>query len=111
MSEQIKMIEAQDIKEIMGMALANVYKLMKRPDFPAIRISARRYVVPEEAFRKWLNDQIEMKKEGNICINCGGLFKAKNPGVAKYCPDCGRIIKDQQNRDRVRKYREKKRKT
>ena len=65
MSEQkMKMLEAQDIKEILGIALANAYKLMKRPDFPAIKLSARRYVVPEEAFKKWLNDQAEAKKAG-----------------------------------------------
>ena len=65
MSEQsMKMLEAQDIKEILGIALGSVYKLMKQPDFPAIRISARRYVVPEEAFRKWLEDQAAKKAEG-----------------------------------------------
>lgn len=65
MSEQkMKMLEAQDIKEILGIALANAYKLMKRPDFPAIKVSARRYVVPEDAFRKWLDDQAAKKAEG-----------------------------------------------
>lgn len=66
MSEQnkVKMLEAQDIKEILGIALGSVYKLMKQPDFPAIRISARRYVVPEDAFRKWLDDQTAKKAEG-----------------------------------------------
>lgn len=66
MSEQnkVKMLEAQDIKEILGIALGSVYKLMNRPDFPAIRISARRFVVPEDAFRKWLDDQTAKKAEG-----------------------------------------------
>ncbi len=66
MSEKndVKMLEAQDIKEILHIALANAYKLMKRPDFPAIKVSARRYVVPEDSFRKWLDDQVEAKKAG-----------------------------------------------
>ena len=72
MSEQNKatvlkaltMLEARDISNILGIALANAYKLMKRPDFPAIRVSARRYVVPEDAFRKWLEDQTEATKAG-----------------------------------------------
>ena len=65
MSEKaVKMLEAQDLKEIMGIALGSVYKLMKRPDFPAIQVSARRYIVPEDAFRKWLDDQAEAKKAG-----------------------------------------------
>lgn len=66
MSEQNKVtvLEARDISNIMGIALANAYKLMKRPDFPAIKVSARRYIVPEAAFRKWLDDQVEAKKAG-----------------------------------------------
>ena len=66
MSEQNKVtvLEARDISNIMHVALANAYKLMKRPDFPAIRVSARRWVVPEDAFRKWLADQAEAKKAG-----------------------------------------------
>ena len=66
MSEQnkVRMLEAQDIKEILGIALGSVYKLMKQPDFPAIKVSARRYVVSEEAFRRWLEDQAEAKKAG-----------------------------------------------
>ena len=72
MSEQNKgtvlktltMLEARDISNILGIALGNAYKLMKRPDFPAIRVSARRYVVPEDAFRKWLDDQTAKKAEG-----------------------------------------------
>lgn len=64
MNEQNKVttLSAYDISNIMGIALANAYKLMKRPDFPAIKVSARRYIVPETAFRKWLDDQVEAKK-------------------------------------------------
>ena len=54
---KISILDARDISNVLGIALANAYKLMKRPDFPAIQVSARRYIVPEEAFRKWLDDQ------------------------------------------------------
>ena len=66
MNEQNKVttLSAYDISNIMGIALANAYKLMKRPDFPAIKVSARRYIVPEAAFRKWLDEQVEAKKAG-----------------------------------------------
>lgn len=65
MSEpKVKMLEAQDIKEILDIALASVYKLMKRPDFPAIKVSARRYIVPEDAFKRWLDDQVAKKAAG-----------------------------------------------
>ena len=63
-TEKIEFINAKDIQEMLVIALGSVYKLMKRPDFPAIKVSARRYVVPEAAFRKWLDDQVEAKKAG-----------------------------------------------
>ena len=103
---RMKMLEARDICVILNMALANAYKLMKRPDFPAIQISARRYVVPEKAFWNWLDEQIEKKKIGNICVNCGQTFKSENRNT-KYCPECGEKIRAQQNRDRVKRFREK----
>jgi predicted DNA-binding transcriptional regulator AlpA len=108
----MKMLEAKDIKEILGMALANVYKLMKQPDFPAIRISERRYIVPEEKFYKWIDEQIEEKRnrKGSVCTVCGKQIETPYPNK-KYCADCGKLIRAQQNRDRVRKYREKKRET
>lgn len=63
-NENMKVLEARDLCSILGIALANAYKLMKRPDFPAIKVSARRYIVPEAAFRKWMDDQVEAKKAG-----------------------------------------------
>lgn len=58
----IRVLEARDISNILGIALRNAYMLMKRPDFPAIQVSARRYVVPESAFVEWLNWQANAKK-------------------------------------------------
>ena len=43
----------------------------------------------------------------NTCEQCQREFIAENPGSAKYCPECGKQIRAQQNRDRVRKHREK----
>lgn len=56
--------KAEDLKEMLGIALRSVYKLMQRPDFPAIKVSARRYVVPKDAFEKWINEQCHQKMEG-----------------------------------------------
>lgn len=65
MSEQnMKMLKGTDISKILGIALANAYKLMKRPDFPAIKVSARRYIVPEDAFKRWLDEQAAKKAAG-----------------------------------------------
>ena len=46
-------------------------------------------------------------KSINFCEKCGIEFIAENPSSTKYCPDCGKEIRAQQNRDRVRRYREK----
>ena len=43
----------------------------------------------------------------NICVQCGKEFTSNNPSSTKYCPECGKVIRAQQNRDRVRRYREK----
>ena len=46
-------------------------------------------------------------KPVNTCEQCGVEFSANNPSSTKYCPECGKQIRAQQNRDRVRRYREK----
>lgn len=104
----MKMLEARDICVMLNIALANAYKLMKQPDFPAIRVSERRYVVPEEHFYKWIDAQIEEKKngKGSVCTVCGKQIETPYPNK-KYCTDCGKQIRAQQNRDRVRRHREK----
>lgn len=43
----------------------------------------------------------------NTCMQCGAEFRSNNPSSTKYCPECGKKIRAQQNRDRVRKYRER----
>lgn len=65
MSEQnMKILKGKDISKILDIALANAYKLMKRPDFPAIKVSARRYIVTEDAFKRWLDEQAAKKAAG-----------------------------------------------
>ncbi len=43
----------------------------------------------------------------NTCMQCGVEFRSNNPSSTKYCPECGKQIRAQQNRDRVRRYRER----
>lgn len=59
-----RVLNARDICSIMGMSLNNVYALMRSADFPAIKVSPRRYVVPEDAFNRWLDEQVQAKKTG-----------------------------------------------
>lgn len=55
---------AKDIASKLGIALGNAYDLMRRVDFPSIRITPRRLIVTEEAFKHWLEEQAQAKKVG-----------------------------------------------
>ena len=49
-------LRAEDIQTILGISRAGAYQLMHREDFPTIFIG-KRMVVPEDKFRKWLDEQ------------------------------------------------------
>jgi len=57
-------LNARDICSILGISLNNTYALMRSAGFPSIRVSARRYVVPQAAFEQWLEEQAHQKKAG-----------------------------------------------
>ena len=46
---------ARELVDVLGLSLPRVYELLKRSDFPSIRLSSRRIVVPCDALREWLN--------------------------------------------------------
>ena len=50
----------KDIREITGISRAQVYNIMNRADFPAIRIG-KRIIVPIEAFNRWLDEQTQKR--------------------------------------------------
>ena len=62
MENDLHTINADDISRALDISLRNAYRLMRRPDFPAIRVSPRRIVVPEAAFKQWLEDQVAAKR-------------------------------------------------
>ncbi len=62
-----RVLNARDLCVIMSMSLNNVYALMRSNGFPAIKVSPRRYVVPEDAFNRWLEEQVQAKKAGGQC--------------------------------------------
>ena len=59
-----RFLQARDICVAMNLSLSNVYNLMRSEGFPAIKVSPRRYVVPEDAFGRWLDEQVQAKKAG-----------------------------------------------
>ena len=52
-----KLLKVKDIQKILGCGQQTVYDLVKLKDFPKITLG-KRYYIPEEAFNKWINDNV-----------------------------------------------------
>ena len=48
---------AAEVAESLGICKPEVYQLFKRADFPSVKLSERRVVVPVDALKRWLNQQ------------------------------------------------------
>ena len=51
------MLNAENVKDILGISISSVYELMKEKGFPSVRIG-NRIVVPKEEFRAWISAQV-----------------------------------------------------
>lgn len=51
------MLNAENVKDILGISISSAYELMKEKDFPSVRIG-NRIVVPKEEFRAWISAQV-----------------------------------------------------
>ncbi len=55
----------REVADILGICLPAVYELCNREDFPAIRVTPRRIIVPVDGLQRWLEEQSGGgKKEG-----------------------------------------------
>lgn len=55
----------RDIAELLGICLPAAYELCNRADFPAIRVTPRRIIIPADGLQRWLEEQSGVgKKEG-----------------------------------------------
>ena len=52
-------LSLKETADVLGVSMPLVYQLACREDFPAIRISARRIVVPSASLEVWLAKQAE----------------------------------------------------
>ena len=52
-------LTAQEAAKELKCSEAQVYKLMERPDFPTVRVSERRKVIPTDMLHEWLRKQAE----------------------------------------------------
>lgn len=48
-------ISVSELQNILGIGHNSVYALVKRPDFPAVRIG-KRIVIPVDGLKQWLNE-------------------------------------------------------
>ena len=53
-------INAQELADILGIAISSCYELMHEKDFPSLCIGSR-LVVPKEHFKNWVDEQIGKK--------------------------------------------------
>ena len=51
------MLNAENVKDILGISISSAYELMKEKGFPSVRIG-NRIVVPKEEFRIWISEQV-----------------------------------------------------
>ncbi len=52
-------LNLKETAQLLGISMPTVYQLARRDDFPAIRISARRIVVPSASLEAWLEKQAQ----------------------------------------------------
>lgn len=43
-----------ELAEILDVSLSCAYELCRKPDFPAIRVSERRIVIPVDGLKDWM---------------------------------------------------------
>lgn len=47
--------DVREVARLLNVSTACVYQLCQREDFPAIRVSPRRIVIPAQGLQEWLN--------------------------------------------------------
>ena len=57
-----EVMSVKEVAEFLNINANSAYALVKREDFPSIRIG-KRIIVPKESFYEWLNKEANKKKE------------------------------------------------
>lgn len=47
----------REVADILGICLPAAYELCGREDFPAIRVTPRRIIIPVDGLQRWLEEQ------------------------------------------------------
>lgn len=54
---QKRAIDVDELAEALGISKPTAYGLCNRKDFPAIRVTPRRIIVPVDGLQRWLEEQ------------------------------------------------------
>lgn len=52
------MLNAEIVKDVLGISISSAYELMRRKDFPSVRIG-NRMIVPKDKLREWLGKEAD----------------------------------------------------
>lgn len=47
-------VSVKEAAQMLGISLNNMYALVRREDFPSIRVGGR-FIIPIDSFRRWLD--------------------------------------------------------
>lgn len=64
----------REMADILGISLPTAYELCNREDFPAIRVTPRRIIIPVDGLQRWLEEQSgggkkELRRNGSVRKN------------------------------------------
>ena len=59
------LLSATEVANLLGLSRPSVYQLMRRADFPLVRLGGRVFV-PTEMLKKWLDRQVQNDEEVNV---------------------------------------------
>ena len=54
---QKRAIDVDELAEALGISKPTAYELCNREDFPAIRVTPQRIIIPVDGLQRWLEEQ------------------------------------------------------
>ena len=57
MTENKMTVSVEEMAEMLGISRSVAYQLIKERDFPVVRVSERRLIIPVKSLEKWLEER------------------------------------------------------
>ena len=52
-----------ELQDVLGINHNGVYELVRKPGFPAVRVSKKRIIIPRDRFLQWLDNSADASLE------------------------------------------------